>query len=208
MNNFFSKHWKTLLTLLAGAFVVWFILAASFPQKFGGYPVSPSLSTFPTGTTSTISSPFTQSPTVIGEQVYNATAPTLINGQMAPMQSDSLGNSQSNLYTKIAGEDLTNDVIKTEAQYNGYTTTTAGTANAVKSGTGFIHSVTLNRVNTGEVVALYDALTVTGTPFATITIDTTSTAATLTYDRLLTTGLTVVTTAGSGFAPNVSISYR
>lgn len=43
--------------------------------------------------------------------VYNSTAPSPATGQIEPLQSDSLGNLQSNMYTAIAGEDLTNNVL-------------------------------------------------------------------------------------------------
>lgn len=144
---------------------------------------------------------------VIPQNVYTSGTLALTEGQFMSPIADSLGNGRSTLGTKLAGEDLTNDVMKVEEQMLGYTTTTRGTANAVKTGAGFIHSVTFDRVTNGTTLTLYDALTVTGSPIDTITLDTTSTPFTLVYDQLLTTGLTVVT-GGVGALPSIKINYR
>lgn len=46
--------------------------------------------------------------------IYNATAPTKTDGQGGPLQTDSLGNLQSNLYTQIFGEDATLNLLGTQ----------------------------------------------------------------------------------------------
>lgn len=115
------------------------------------------------------------------------------------------GNSVK-LADKIAGEDLTNDVMKVETQNTGYVTSTSpGTQNAIKSGAGLLHSVTISSPKATGIVYIYDALTAAGTPIATITTTVTSTPFTLTYDKIFATGLSVKT---EGQAQNISISYR
>lgn len=46
--------------------------------------------------------------------IYSATAPTYANGQRVDTHYDINGNQLTNLATKIAGEDLTSDVMKTQ----------------------------------------------------------------------------------------------
>lgn len=47
----------------------------------------------------------------VGGLVYNTVAPALTNGQTAPLQGDSSANELVSQATKMAGEDLTNDVM-------------------------------------------------------------------------------------------------
>jgi len=63
------------------------------------------------------------------------------------------------LATAIAGEDLTNDVLKTEQRYS-YAYCVADTQ--VKAGEGFVHSLTfspLDAAATAGTIFLYDSLT-------------------------------------------------
>jgi len=138
--------------------------------------------------------------------VYSSSPSTLSNGQFSQFQLDSLGNMQVNQYTRGAGEDLTNDVMKVEQQFSGYTTTTNGTALAVKSGTGYIDTIRFNRGTNGTELKVYDALTVTGTPVEDILLDATSTPFTQHVHRILTTGMTLVVSGNQ--APYITLSYR
>jgi hypothetical protein len=86
--------------------------------------------------------------------VYNSTPPTKTDGQGGPIQSDSLGNLQVNQYTKIAGEDLTNDVMKVQVQA---TYTVPLTASAlVKTGAGQLFGLVVNSCAAGATIKVWD----------------------------------------------------
>lgn len=107
----------------------------------------------------------------------------------------------------IAGEDLTNDVLKTEQRFS-YTNISADTA--VKSGAGFLHTVTFAQIDaapTAGSIIIYDNTAESGT----IIFSSTWTTAvfmpvTVTIDASFGTGLYVgfATTADIG----VTLSYR
>lgn len=166
---------------------------------------SSTIANFPTGTTSTISSPFTSNPNFINDQVYNATAPTLANGQLAPQQADSLGNQQNNLYTAISGERFSgaNNNLMAVAQENTYYTSSTGNLGTVtvKSGTGHLHSITIPTYVASASIICYDNTAGSGTvltpadtqPGALVSEGGT----TLTYDFTFVTGLTCVQSGAS-----------
>ena len=84
------------------------------------------------------------------------------------------------------------------ANVNTNTTTT------VKSGAGYLHSLSINKKGSGANTAtLYDNTSGSGTVLA--TIDTTSQIQTLLYDIQFSTGLTVVTATGT--AADLTLSY-
>lgn len=97
---------------------------------------------------------------------YNSSAPTLDNGDRGDLQMDVNGNLLASLATKVAGEDLTNDVLKTEQRFS-YTNITAEAQ--IKSGAGFLHTITISggSLSSGAVtpglLTAYDSLTETGT---------------------------------------------
>lgn len=80
---------------------------------------------------------------------------------------------------------------------------TTNTTTLVKSGAGFLHTITLNKPVATGTIALYDALTAT-TPFATITVPAGQMVVTLAYDKAFTTGLTIVTAT---VAQDITVSY-
>jgi len=84
---------------------------------------------------------------------YNATAPTLLDGQRGDLQMDSLGNTQINSYTKIAGEDLTNDVTKVEVQTS-YTNISASAL--IKTGAGRLSAIIVNSAAAGATIKVWD----------------------------------------------------
>lgn len=106
-----------------------------------------------------------------------------------------------------AGEDLTNDVTKVEQRFS-YTNISADTA--VKSGAGFLHTVTFAQIDaapTAGTIIIYDNTAESGT----IIFSSTWTTAvfmpvTVTIDASFSTGLYVgfTTTADIG----VTVSYR
>ena len=149
--------------------------------------------------------------TVLGpgkKGVYNSVAPTLTNGQYAPTQFDSLGNTQGNLMTAIAGEDFVNNVMKVEEQmtYAGITAA-APTTTVVKSGAGLLHCLQINKAVATGVITIYDNTAASGAVIATITQPAAVLATTqqLLYDVKFTTGLTIVTSTA---AQDITVSYR
>ena len=139
--------------------------------------------------------------------VYNSSSFTLDNGERGDLQLDSSGNTKVTLGTKIAGEDITNDVLKVEQRFS-FTNCTADTA--VKSGAGFLHTVTImptDAAATAGSIILYDNTAESGTIIGTITVTAAWVApVTLTFDVSFSTGLYV------GFSTtndvNVTVSYR
>jgi len=75
--------------------------------------------------------------------VYNATAPTYSDTDSTVLQADVHGNLLVSLATKIAGEDITNDVLKVEEQYSTIAYATAQTATTIKSGAGRLHAINI-----------------------------------------------------------------
>lgn len=86
--------------------------------------------------------------------VYNASAPTLDDGDVGALQLDVQGNLQVNQYTKLAGEDLVNDIMKTQEQG---TYTVPLTASAlVKAGAGQLLGFVVNSCNAGATLKIWD----------------------------------------------------
>ena len=137
----------------------------------------------------------------------NAAAPTLTDGQRGDAQLDSAANVKVTLATRIAGEDLTNDVQKVEQRFS-YAHIAAGQATTtVKSGAGFLHSITLNGAATAtNVTTIYDSTTGSGTVIAIPAATTATVPTTLTYDVSFATGLTILTATANG--ADMTVSYR
>lgn len=96
---------------------------------------------------------------VLGE--YLSPSPSYENGDVATLQTDNNGNLKTTLATKIAGEDIVLDVLKTEQRFSFHRTTTSG---LVKSGSGFLHTVTFSATGTvvSGVITLYNNTTDSG----------------------------------------------
>jgi hypothetical protein len=110
------------------------------------------------------------------------------------------------LATTIAGEDVTNDVLKVEQRFV-YTNIVlaAPTTTIVKSGPGFLHMITFNRpVSTGTVTC-YDNTAASGTLIGTITSPAGGVPVSLVYDVTFSIGLTCVTATA---AQDITISSR
>jgi hypothetical protein len=139
--------------------------------------------------------------------VYNSTPPTLTTGQRGDLQVDVNGNTLESLATKIAGEDLTNDVMKVEQRFSGVM---VSADTQVKAGAGFLHTLTFAQIDaapTAGTIIVYDSLSETGTILYSETFDTTVFRGyTVTLDVTFATGLYIgfTTTADIGVTP----SYR
>lgn len=121
---------------------------------------------------------------------------------------DASGYEVISLGTTIAGEDLTNDVMKTEGRFS-YKAVTAADAQ-VKAGAGYLHTVTFScndAAPTAGSIIIYDSLTETGTQIFNHTFTTTPFVPfTLTFDCVFATGLFLGFTTTADV--NVSVSYR
>lgn len=85
--------------------------------------------------------------------VYNSTAPILDSGDASAIQLDSLGNTQVNQYTKIAGEDLTYDVTKVQRQAT-YTNISASAL--IKTGAGQLMGIMVNSCAATATIKIWD----------------------------------------------------
>ena len=140
--------------------------------------------------------------------VYYSSPPTLTNGQATPPLVDALGNAQVTEKTLLAGEDLTNNVIKVEQRFS-YTHQAGTTAGVnIKSGAGFLHCVTVNTPAASAVITLDDAISATTPTIAVITLPATLVnegPTTACYDVAFNTGLELVVATG---AADVTVSWR
>ena len=127
-------------------------------------------------------------------------------------QSDELGaivrgSANSVGVMQLAGEDLTNDVLKVEERFS-YSYCTADTA--VKSGAGFLHTVTFSPTDaaaTAGTVILYDNTAESGTIMFTYSIPAAALVpVTVIIDASFSTGLYVGFTTTADVA--VTLSYR
>lgn len=114
---------------------------------------------------------------------------------------DSTTNSDNvSLTSTIAGEDIPNDLLKTEQRYS-YNVITTATTTTVKSGSGLLHKIIVTGGTTGTIV-IYDSTTATGTKIA--DFDTTNAIASYEFNAKFITGLTIVTSA----ATKITVCYR
>ena len=130
-----------------------------------------------------------------------------INNFIANGLYDTSGNLKNTLATKLAGEDLTNDVLKVEHRFS-YANVTADTA--VKQGAGFLHTVTIMPTDTAATagtIILYDNTAESGTLLGTIYVNAAAfVPVTLTFDVSFATGLYIGFTTTNDV--NVTVSYR
>ncbi len=104
------------------------------------------------------------------------------------------------LGSRFSGEDQTTDVLKVENRY-AYANIATATTTVVKSGSGFLHTLTVNTTAAGTIT-IYDSTAASGNKIGTLKASVVE--QTFTYDVALTTGLTIVTAGAS----DVSVSYR
>ncbi len=120
--------------------------------------------------------------------------------QVTLYQEDSNGYGMVTVGTKIAGEDLTNDVLKVNQVFNDTYISTA-TTTVVKTGAGLLHTIVVCGGTAGTVI-IYDNTAGSGTILA--SFDSTNALATYTFDCSFATGLTIVTAA----ATKVVVNWR
>ena len=83
-------------------------------------------------------------------------------------------------------------------------TVAAPTTTVVKTGSGILHTITLNGPVATAVVTVYDNTAASGTAIAIITVPASPQPVTLTFDAAFSTGLTVVTATA---AQNVTVTF-
>ena len=141
------------------------------------------------------------------EGQYQATPQTISDGREQSLQIDANGNLKDTLATRIAGEDIANDVTKVEQRF-AYAYCTADTA--VKSGAGFLHTITFactDAAPTAGTIIIYDNTAESGTIIHTFAPQTTwFPSFTITLDVSFATGLYIGFTTTADV--NVTVSYR
>ena len=85
--------------------------------------------------------------------VYRSTLPTLVNNQRGDANLDSQANIMVNPASKQAGEDLTNDVMKSEVQVS-YTNISASAL--IKTGAGRLSGIMVNSAAAGATIKVWD----------------------------------------------------
>lgn len=117
---------------------------------------------------------------------------------------DANGNLKVTLGTQLAGEDITNDVIKTEQRFTLSEISTAiGTL--VKTGSGFIHLIQINNAGSAWEIDVYDGTSTSGTSIGKIRGTTLPTN--IRFDGSFATGLYIDTVKGTTVG-NLTVSYR
>jgi hypothetical protein len=84
-----------------------------------------------------------------------------------------------------------------------YSNINTNTTTTIKSGSGVLHSITINTPGSDSTATIYDNTIGSGTTIATIKTD--SSTITLLYDVNFSTGLTIVTTGTT--AADITVSY-
>lgn len=151
--------------------------------------------------------PAVGNPVLVGGY-YESSTDTYADGDVAKFHTDVNGNLFISLATLIAGEDITNNVLKVEQRFS--SAYCAGADTLVKTGAGFLHTLTFSQIDaapTAGTIIVYDNTAESGT----IIFSSTWTTGifyptTVTIDASFATGLYVgyTTTADIG----VTVSYR
>jgi hypothetical protein len=134
---------------------------------------------------------------------YHATPPSLADAGTTPLQTDANANLKVTEATLLAGEDLTNNVMKVEQRFSYAAISTAATT-VIKSGSGFIHTISIVGGTLGAIT-VYDNTAGSGTTILpTFTPTATLPCPPIPLDVQFSTGLTIVTAA----ATIIVVAYR
>jgi bifunctional ADP-heptose synthase (sugar kinase/adenylyltransferase) len=104
------------------------------------------------------------------------------------------------LKTAIAGEDLTNDVMKVEMR-NSNTYISTATTTTVKTGVGLLHSIVLGETAAGAIT-IYDNTAASGTVIGVLKASIVE--GTYIFNTSFSVGLTIVTAGAS----KLTVNYR
>lgn len=126
-----------------------------------------------------------------------------VMGTKLTSPADSNGYPVFSLGTLIAGEDLTNNVLKVEQRFS-YAAITSATTTTVKASAGFVHTISIVGGTLGAIT-VYDNSSASGTTILPTFMPTaTLPAPTIVLDVSFAVGLTIVTAA----ATILVVSYR
>lgn len=142
------------------------------------------------------------------KEQYGSKGTTLVYGENGTSQVSLQVNSSGQIVlAQIAGEDIANDVLKTEQRFT-YSKVTADAA--VKSGAGFLHTLTFScndAAPTAGSIIVYDNTAESGTIIYSETFDTTAFRGySVIIDASFSTGLFVGFTTTADI--NCTVSYR
>lgn len=130
----------------------------------------------------------------------NAAVQTWTEGSKVVESMDLSGNQRETLGTLIAGENLSTNRLQVE-QTSNYAYISTATTTVVKSGSGFLHTLTVQGGTAGTII-IYDN-TSAAVPIM-LSFDSTASYETYEVDVSFATGLTVVTSA----ATKITVAYR
>lgn len=133
---------------------------------------------------------------------------------------DTNNNQNVTLGTELAGEDLVNNVLKVEQRYS-YGRVTATGATTIKSGSGYINSISINNpsaltgATTATTITIYDNTAASGTISHIFSLPTSANLATalpfsIPIHDSYATGITVNITLGTSgsWTPDITVNYR
>jgi len=131
---------------------------------------------------------------------YTSSDPTLASGDTIQSRCDSIGAAYSKEIYASTAEDNAVGVLKVEERFS-YSNITSATTTTVKSGSGFLHCITINTTAAGTIT-IYDNTAGSGTKIGTLKASVAEN--TYYFDATFGTGLTIVTAAAS----DITVSWR
>jgi len=132
--------------------------------------------------------------------IFRSSPVVRTNGQLGPLEAGQLGDLLASLATRLAGEDITNDALK--SRYSGSSTyISTATTTVCKGGAGHLHSITLTETAAGTIT-IYDNTAASGTVLAVFKASIVEN--TYLFDLNFGTGLTIVAAGASKLTANWS----
>ena len=129
---------------------------------------------------------------------YLSTPESIPDKGVSGLKGDAIGNLNTNQQTLLAGERLGGSstgvdytAVKIE---NSYTNITTATTTVIKTGAGWLHTLTINTTSAGAIT-IYDNTAASGAKIGTLVLS--AGVATYTFDVAFATGLTIVTAGAS-----------
>ena len=143
----------------------------------------------------------------LSQGVYETTPETLTNNQAAAIGIDVNRNVKVTEATLLAGEDLTNNVVKVEQRFSFAYIAPGQATTVVKGSAGFLHSITFNKAAAAtNVTTIYDNASGSGTIIAVPLTTAVVSPITVIYDISFINGLTIITGTANG--ADMTVSYR
>lgn len=125
--------------------------------------------------------------------IFRSSPVVRTNGQLGPLEAGQLGDLLASLATRLAGEDITNDVQK--SRYSGSSTyISSATTTVCKGGAGHLGKLTVQGGTAGTIIG-YDNTAASGSLL--FSFDSTNALAPYVFDIVFGTGLTIVTSAAT-----------